>query len=98
VNSEDESREKEDREDREEEKAMLKKSQSPLSIKAERNRSKAMKEVEKEVSPVAQDDPVCGRLLPFSDGSHVHANCLRWSTEVIERGGRLINASQARIR
>jgi hypothetical protein len=98
VNSEEESREKEEKEDREEEKAMLKKSQSPLSIKAERNRSKAEKEVEKEVSPVAQDDPVCGRLLPFSDGSHVHANCLRWSTEVIERGGRLINASQARIR
>jgi hypothetical protein len=99
ANSEEESREKEDKEDREEEEAMRKKCQSPLSIKIEKtNRIKAEKEVEKEVSPIAQDDPVCGRLLPFSDGSHVHANCLRWSTDVIERGGRLLNASQAKTR
>ena len=44
------------------------------------------------------NDDVCGRLLPLPDGSHAHANCIRWSSEVVERGGRLINALQAKSR
>ena len=44
------------------------------------------------------DDPVCGRLLPLPDGSHAHANCLRWSADVIERGGKLLNALTAKAK
>ena len=44
------------------------------------------------------DDPVCGRLLPMPDGSHAHANCLRWSSDVIERGGKLLNALTAKAK
>ena len=47
---------------------------------------------------VASDDPVCGRLLPLPDGSHAHANCLRWSADVVERGGLLLNALSAKIK
>ena len=44
-------------------------------------------------------DPVLlGRLLPLPDGTHAHVNCLRWSSEVVERGGKLVNALQAKTR
>lgn len=43
-------------------------------------------------------DDTCGRLLPLPDGSHVHVNCLRWSSEVVERGGRLMNGMQAKAK
>jgi hypothetical protein len=47
---------------------------------------------------ITSDDPVCGRLLPLPDGSHAHANCLRWSADVVERGGLLLNALSAKIK
>ncbi len=39
-----------------------------------------------------------GRLLPYFDGAFAHVNCIRFSSEVIERNGILCNASSAKLR
>ena len=56
------------------------------------------KRKEKASDPLPSDPVLLGRLLPLPDGSHAHANCLRWSSEVVERGGKLVNALQAKAR
>ena len=44
----------------------------------------------------ADENELLGRLLPFNDGSFVHVNCLRFSSDVTELRGTLRNASVAR--
>jgi hypothetical protein len=44
------------------------------------------------------EDGIFCRMLPNYDGSHVHANCLRWSPDIVEVEGVLRNATAARER
>lgn len=40
-------------------------------------------------------DITCGRMIILSDGQWAHINCLRWSTEVYEKEGYLLNVQSA---
>jgi hypothetical protein len=46
----------------------------------------------------SREDNIVGRLLPNFDGMHVHANCLRWSPDIVESEGTLKKAIEARDR
>jgi PHD-like zinc-binding domain len=49
-------------------------------------------------SGASYPDPVCGRMIPLPDDSFAHVNCIRWSSEVVERAGRLVNVADAKQR
>ena len=66
--------------------------------KKEENRKIEKSRKEMKSSQLPPDSIILGRLLPLPDGSHAHVNCLRWSSEVVERGGKLTNALQAKAR
>lgn len=45
-----------------------------------------------------KEDNIVGRFMAFNDGVYGHLNCIRWSTDVVERNGVLTNSFIARER
>ena len=62
------------------------------------NRGYSSSDIHKQEDCYLGDDTVCGRLLPLPDGSYAHVNCLRWSSEVNEMGGKLLEIEKAKNR